>query len=78
MEGGRGVSSSAAIEEALMMELRRVDGGVWLKESHGWIGRRCEAGMICVCDRRWVGEPVVHGLWCQRSPICELPESISR
>ena len=34
--------------------------------------------MIGVCDGRWVSEPVVHGLRCQRSPICELPESISR
>ncbi len=34
--------------------------------------------MIGVCNGRWVSEPVVHGLRCQRSPICELPESISR
>lgn len=34
--------------------------------------------MVGVCDGRWVGEPVVHGLWCQRSPICEVVESISR
>jgi len=77
VEGRRRIASTT-VEEALVLKLRRIDGGVGLDESHGWIGRRCEAGMVGVCDGRWFGEPVVHGLWCQRSPICELPESISK
>lgn len=33
MEGGRGIASGA-VEEALVLKLSRIDGGVWLEESH--------------------------------------------